>query len=60
MDVDAAINIIIDESDPTSPLLVDIQNDKGEEINIGEREVQNDGLTKLRIRILDIINHVDL
>lgn len=57
MDVDVAINIILDESDPTNPLLVDIQNDKGEEINIGEREVQNDGLTKLRIRILDIINN---
>ena len=58
--MEEAINIILDESDPTNPIFVDIENDKGESINIGERGQQSDGFTKLRITALDLINHMAL
>ena len=51
-----AINIIIDESDPQSPLFVEIEQDDGSSINIGER-IPYDGLVRLRIKISDIENY---
>jgi len=49
-----AINIILDEKDPQSPIFVEIENDKGESINIGKRSAGSDGLTKLRISSVDL------
>jgi len=53
--VDWAINIILDESDPQSPVFVEIENDKGQSIRIGTRIPSNDGLTRLRITVPEII-----
>ena len=52
-----AINIIIDGSDPQNPFFVDIENDKGESICIGEELVTDDGFRKIRINTADIIGH---
>lgn len=52
---DYSINIILDESDPQSPLFVEIETDDGSSINIGIRETLDDGLTRLRITATDII-----
>lgn len=49
-----AINIILDEKDPTSPVFVEIENDNGASISIGKRSAYVYGLTKLRITINDI------
>jgi hypothetical protein len=58
-----AINIILDESRMASGeapevIFVEIENDKGESINIGQRESYGN-LTKLRITIEDLMeaNH---
>jgi len=48
-----AINIILDETDPTRPTFVEIENDGGASINIGKRKRVH-GLTHLRITIADI------
>ena len=58
--MEEVINIILDESDPTSLVFVEIENDKGESISIGERERHDDGLIKLRITAMDLINHMAL
>jgi len=55
-----AINIIIDMSAPQNPIFVEIENDKGESINIGERSEIDDGLTSIRITTSDIINHLNI
>lgn len=54
---DMAINIIIDDSDPNNTVFVEIENDQGESICIGERLVDDSGLTKIRISIGDIFLH---
>jgi len=51
---DLAINIIIDDSDPQSPLFVEIETDDGKSIGIGTRSTLENGLTRLRITIPDI------
>ena len=52
-----AINIILHEqkSSPDS-YFVEIENDKGASIRIGERIEKDDGLVAIRIRAEDIIN----
>ena len=52
-----AINIILDESQPQSPLFVEIETDEGTSIRIGER-IEYDGLTRLRITQEDIHNAI--
>lgn len=52
-----AINIIIDDQDSQSPVLVEIENDEGESIRIGENLRTDEGYRKLRISTSDIINH---
>jgi len=54
---DVAINIILDVSDPISPVFVEIENDNGESISIGSRSISDDGLTKLRITTYDIVSN---
>ena len=54
---DLAVNIIIDWTDPTSPVFVEIETDDGESIRIGKTLPGVDGLSKLRITVGDIINH---
>ncbi len=54
-----AINIILEESNSTPDVyFVEIENDKGESISMGERSKRDDALTSLRIRAEDIINHL--
>lgn len=48
-----AINIILDESDSQNPIFVEIENDMGLSIEIGERK-QFDGFTAIRITTADI------
>lgn len=55
-----AINIIIDESDPQNPVFIEIENDKGESINIGMELVTSEGFRKLRVNTYDIINHIKI
>lgn len=53
-----AINIVLDESDSPNVTFVEIENDKGESIRIGERTTRDDGLIAIRINSKDIIKHV--
>ena len=48
-----AINIILDETDPTKPIFVEIESDIGVSIGIGSRTYK-DGLAYLRITTADI------
>ena len=48
-----AINIILDETEPQSPLFVEIETDDGKGIGIGER-IAHDGLIRLRITADDL------
>lgn len=52
---DWAINIIIDASDSQNPIFVEIETDDGRSINIGTRIVLDDGLTRIRITVPEII-----
>lgn len=54
-----AINIIIDDADDGTPtqVFVEIENDSGESISIGEELQTDDGYRKIRISTSDIINH---
>jgi hypothetical protein len=54
---DTAINIIIDDSDPTNQIFVEIENDRGESIGIGEELTTGDGYRKIRISTSNMINH---
>ena len=54
---DMAINIIIDDSDPKNPIFVEVENDKGQSIAIGEELLTDEGYRKIRIDILSIINN---
>ena len=55
---DIAINLIIDDADATNKFFVEIENDKGESIGIGERLETTEGYTKIRITVSDIINNL--
>jgi hypothetical protein len=52
-----AINIILDCSDSQNPIFVEIENDDGKSICIGEELVTSEGFRKLRINTSDIISH---
>ena len=52
-----AINIIIDDSDPQSPVFVEIENDKGESISIGEELRTPEGYKIIRVSTHSIISH---
>jgi len=52
-----AINIIIDNADSQNPIFVEIENDQGESINIGEELETQEGLRKIRITTGDIITN---
>ena len=52
-----AINIIISNLDAQTQVLVEIENDNGESIRIGEELKTNDGYRKLRISVSDIVKH---
>ncbi|WP_373031648.1 hypothetical protein [Sulfurovum sp.] len=53
-----AINIILEESNSCPDVyFVEIENDKGESIRIGERTKRDDAFVSLRIRAEDIINN---
>lgn len=52
---DVAINILLDESDPLNPIFVEIENDSGKSISIGQREDTDGGLIKLRILASDVL-----
>ena len=54
---DCSINIIIDDSDPQNPVFVEIENDSGESMGIGEELRTDEGYRKLRISVSDIINN---
>jgi len=57
-----AINIILDESDPTAPIFVEISNNDFRSIEIGKRskihDSGTDSLTRLRITVGEIINSI--
>ena len=54
-----AINIILEESNSSPDVyFVEIENDKGESISIGERTKRDDAFVSLRIRAEDIVNHL--
>ena len=53
-DDEIAINIIIDDSDPQSPIFVEIEDDEGKSIQIGERSINSEGLTTIKISVFDI------
>lgn len=57
-----AINIILADSDDGSPsrVFVEIENDNGESIRIGEELTTEEGYRKLRISTSDIINHLKI
>ena len=52
-----AINIIIDASEPYNQVFVEIENDAGESIRIGEELTTEEGYRKIRINTADIIEH---
>jgi hypothetical protein len=52
-----AINIIIDDSDPQSPIFVEFENDKGQSISIGEELRTDEGYRKIRINTYSIISN---
>ena len=49
-----AINIVLDFADPTSPIFVEIENDEGASVKIGEYSTGDDGYMYLRITPKDI------
>ena len=51
-----SIVIVLDESDTTTPILVEIENTTGRSIRIGKRTKREDGFTYLEISIDDIKN----
>jgi hypothetical protein len=52
-----AINIIIDDSDPQSPIFVEVENDKGQSISIGEELRTDEGYRKIIINTYSIISN---
>lgn len=58
-DDELAINIVLDNTNPSSPVFVEIENDKGMSINIGKQSARDDGFWNIRITSNDIIFHKD-
>lgn len=56
---DLAINIIISDDGPNAQF-VEIENDKGESVQIGIREDHDGDLTKIRITVSDIIDNIKI
>lgn len=54
---DMAINLIIDDSDHQNGIFVEVENDKGQSIRIGEESRTEEGYRKIRINTLSIINN---
>ena len=54
---DVAINIILDSSDPQNPVFVEIENDQGESISIGELGFTDCGLSKIRISTYAMVSN---
>jgi len=54
-----AMNIVIDNSDPQSPIFIEIENDEGLSINIGNQSTRKDGLRNIRITSSDLIFNKD-
>ena len=52
-----SINIIIDSEDAQNPVFVEIENDAGESIRIGEEMTTDEGFRKIRISTADIIRN---
>jgi hypothetical protein len=52
-----AINIIIDDADPKNLIFVEIENDQGKSIGIGEELRTDEGFRKLRITTYAIISN---
>jgi len=52
-----AINIIIDNSEANNQIFVEIENDHGESIRIGEELTTDEGYRRIRINTADIINN---
>ena len=52
-----AINIIIDDSNPQNPVFVEVENDSGQSIHIGEELRTGGGYRKIRINTYSIINN---
>lgn len=52
-----AINIIVDSSDPENAIFVEIENDNGESIDIGEELTTSEGFRKIRITGEDVLRH---
>jgi hypothetical protein len=52
-----AINIIIDHTDPEAPIFVEIEDDKGQSISIGEELITPEGYRQIRISTYSIISH---
>lgn len=52
-----AINIIVDDSDVQNQIFIEIENDKGESIRIGEEFTTEEGYRRIRITTSDIIQH---
>jgi len=55
---DSAINIILDNTNPPYPIFVEIENDKGESITIGEWSKVDGIYNKIRITLPDIIDNI--
>jgi biotin synthase-related radical SAM superfamily protein len=56
-EADMSINIIIDDTDAQNPIFVEIENDKGQSISIGEELRTEEGYRKLRISTYSIISN---
>tara|TARA_R110000851_G_scaffold321783_1_gene487397 strand:+ start:265 stop:519 length:255 start_codon:yes stop_codon:yes gene_type:complete len=52
-----AINIIIDDRDSQNPIFVEVENDKGQSIGVGEELRTNEGYRKIRISTHSIISN---
>ena len=51
---DMSIYIVTDRKDPQSPVFVDIENEEGQTVRIGEFSENADGLTRQKISAKDI------
>ena len=52
-----AINIILDDSDMQNQVFVEIENDSGQSIRIGEELTDSNGFRKIRISVGDIVKN---
>jgi hypothetical protein len=52
-----AINIIIDDTDAQNPIFVEVENDRGQSISIGEELRTDEGYRKIRVSTYSIISN---